>query len=196
MSRSIHSKYRKNSLNCPPFRQVQMSEVWPTRKDSEPRPRFACAGSPPIMCLSLRRLVLPLIFSPSRIAQQKSPDKRGFFVGLPWLSPVESLKGYADAYLLYEYLPLMEQGFWPVPIGEQGGATMRIITRFFQIVNTKSLSKIHFQCKCIPRYVPIQSEIPRINIAILPVYAKSPMIQVIRLFLVYAVVIYFHFVVV
>ena len=56
---------------------------WPTRKDSEPRPRKARAGSTPKNPSPISCLVLPLRLSSSRIGQQKSPGERGLSVGLP-----------------------------------------------------------------------------------------------------------------
>ena len=54
--------------------------VWPTRKDSEPRPRNARAGSAPTKLSSLGSLPLPLFFSASPIGKPKGPDKRGLLV--------------------------------------------------------------------------------------------------------------------
>ena len=63
---------RKTSLIRYPLKKVQMSEVWPTRKDSEPRPRKARAGSTSqAKIFFFGHLVLPRIFSPSQISQQK-----------------------------------------------------------------------------------------------------------------------------
>lgn len=139
----------------------------------------------------------PLFSFCSQTGQAKRPRRAGpFCFGLPGLCPVESPESYACLGLLYECLSLIEKDFWPLAIGKQGTIPMHIVTQFFTKVNTKLQSKVHFQYERVSRYVPKQSEILWINVTILPIYAKSPMIQVIRLFLVYAVVIYLHFVVV
>ena len=64
------------------------------------------------------------------------------------------------------------------------------------IVRVRKNSKIHLQYKPTPYRVIVQPKVFGVNIAILPIYAKSLMIQVIRPFLIYAVVIHLYFVVV
>ena len=72
---------RKNLTKPYPLKKVQMSEVWPIQKDSEPRPRFACAGSASLTSVILFcHFALPLIFSSSRIGQTKRSRCRDLFV--------------------------------------------------------------------------------------------------------------------
>jgi len=49
-------------------------------------------------------------------------------------------------------------------------------------------SEIHFRRKLIPHHVMSETQLFRVNIAVLPINTKDLMVQVIRLFLVYAVV--------
>ncbi len=58
--------------------------LWPTRKDSEPLPRFARGGSTPIQTDPVFRQVLPLTLSASRAVQsKKAPSGGAFCFGLP-----------------------------------------------------------------------------------------------------------------
>lgn len=115
-------------------------------------------------------------------------------------TPVERLrqteskaKSYGEKAVFF----LVLQRFFHSRVSEDSiGFTHYSITHFLQKVNANGGSKVHFQDKSIPQCVIVQSEVFRVNIAILPIYAKSLMIQVIRPFLIYAVVIYLYFVVV
>ena len=57
-------------------------------------------------------------------------------------------------------------------------------------------SEIHLQHQLTSDHVMPKSQLLGVNLAVLPINTKSPMIQVIRPFLIYAVVLDLHFVVV
>jgi hypothetical protein len=94
------------------------------------------------------------------------------------------------------YFSLFYKVFHSRVIENHIGFTRYSIAHFLQKVNANDCSKVHFQDKSISQCVIVQSEVFGVNIAILPIYAKSLMIQVIRPFLIYAVVIHLYFVVV
>ena len=58
------------------------------------------------------------------------------------------------------------------------------------------LSKIHLQRKLTPYHIMPKSQLFRVNITVLPINTKDLMIQVIRPFLIYAVVVDLHFIIV
>ena len=86
--------------------------------------------------------------------------------------------------------PCFTRAFHSRISGNDLGFSQYSIAHFLQKVNTNDCSKVHFQDKCMPQCVIVQSEVFRVYVAIFPIYAESLMIQVIRPFLIYAVVIY------
>ena len=115
---------KRTSLTVLPLRQVQMSEVWPTRKDSEPRPREARAGSTPKrfvahFLLGASTQILGLTSRPNK----KTPTSGVFLFGLPEriLNPALAWRGQ-EAPLKHIFLFVhlaLPRIFSPSQIGQQ-----------------------------------------------------------------------------